>query len=212
MQFLAANSNSAVDESFEAISFDQLDPDDSMILTPVIEVRPITFRFDSSHDSPSTSRQGTITFQHSSYKQIFNKPVPNSADQAQNISEVCPSTSEESSRRLKESSSSKSSEENEAALDEDKLTSSDEVKTNKNFKDFFTNLEYEILCSICSEYLIKATTLMCSHTFCAFCIRKWQKTRRNCPMCNARIDLKMYTLTLDRIIERVRIYSTINFL
>ncbi|KAI8422302.1 hypothetical protein MSG28_006179 [Choristoneura fumiferana] len=64
-------------------------------------------------------------------------------------------------------------------------------------------MESELTCSICSELFIKATTLNCSHTFCKYCIDKWKKNKRECPICRTSITSECKSIVLDSLIERM---------
>lgn len=44
-------------------------------------------------------------------------------------------------------------------------------------------MDSELQCIICSEMFIEATVLNCSHTFCKYCITKWKKKKKDCPIC-----------------------------
>lgn len=65
------------------------------------------------------------------------------------------------------------------------------------------NVQEELQCSICTEMFVKAVTLSCSHTFCQYCIKQWQKNKVVCPICRARTTSSCRTLILDSFIERV---------
>ena len=44
-------------------------------------------------------------------------------------------------------------------------------------------LEEEASCAICTELLMEAVTLKCTHTFCAECLRRWFRQQPICPVC-----------------------------
>ncbi|XP_066599747.1 E3 ubiquitin-protein ligase rnf8-B-like [Prorops nasuta] len=58
-------------------------------------------------------------------------------------------------------------------------------------------------CSICAELFIKATTLNCTHTFCYFCIHTWNKKKKECPICRAKIFSMNRALVLDNFIDTI---------
>lgn len=56
-------------------------------------------------------------------------------------------------------------------------------------------------CSICQELFVMATTLNCTHTFCAHCIRTWRKKQHDCPICRSTITAMNRALVLDNFID-----------
>ncbi|KAG7306507.1 hypothetical protein JYU34_009146 [Plutella xylostella] len=64
-------------------------------------------------------------------------------------------------------------------------------------------LQSELQCSICTELLVAATTLNCSHTYCKYCITVWGKKKRECPICRAPITSECRSLVLDSFIEKM---------
>ncbi|CAH1105218.1 unnamed protein product [Psylliodes chrysocephalus] len=66
-----------------------------------------------------------------------------------------------------------------------------------------TQFQDDIRCSICSEILMKATTLNCSHSFCKYCIDRWTAKQSDCPICRSKIIHQVPTLVLDNIIENI---------
>lgn len=47
--------------------------------------------------------------------------------------------------------------------------------------------ESDLKCSICSEYFLQPTTLLCGHTFCLSCLAQWyfaSNRKRECSFCN----------------------------
>ena len=47
---------------------------------------------------------------------------------------------------------------------------------------------------------MKATTLNCSHSFCAGCIARWLKLSPECPICREIVTSCNYSLALDTFI------------
>lgn len=74
-------------------------------------------------------------------------------------------------------------------------------------QDVLANLgelvEAELLCSICSELFVTATTLNCAHTFCHSCIVEWQKKEKTCPICRTKITSQNRSLVFDNFIDRM---------
>ncbi|ELU15565.1 hypothetical protein CAPTEDRAFT_220183 [Capitella teleta] len=68
-------------------------------------------------------------------------------------------------------------------------------------------MENELVCPICSEYFVQATSLNCSHTFCAACIEKWLKQKqgktRCCPQCRQTVTSSVRSLALDNHIDHL---------
>ncbi|XP_028296123.1 E3 ubiquitin-protein ligase rnf8-like isoform X3 [Gouania willdenowi] len=62
-------------------------------------------------------------------------------------------------------------------------------------------LENELQCIICSELLIEAVTLGCSHSFCKYCIQQWRKKKDECPICRQAIQSQTRCLALDNCID-----------
>ncbi|XP_062614448.1 E3 ubiquitin-protein ligase RNF8-like [Saccostrea cucullata] len=67
-----------------------------------------------------------------------------------------------------------------------------------NFSDL---METELQCSICNELFIQATSLNCSHSFCALCIAEWMKVKRECPICRTPVTSQMKSIALDNYID-----------
>jgi len=67
-------------------------------------------------------------------------------------------------------------------------------------------MEDELKCSICTELLIEATNLNCSHSFCAYCIQEWKKTKNECPVCRTRITSEERVLALDSYIDKMVVH------
>ena len=65
-------------------------------------------------------------------------------------------------------------------------------------------LERTLVCSVCLEMFVTATTLGCSHTFCRECVTSVQRHGGGalCPMCRAPIRSQTPSITLDQMVER----------
>jgi hypothetical protein len=50
------------------------------------------------------------------------------------------------------------------------------------------DIQSELLCTICRDWVVHASTLECSHTFCWSCIDQWLRQRKfECPVCRCEI-------------------------
>jgi hypothetical protein len=59
-----------------------------------------------------------------------------------------------------------------------------------SFPKIVLDKEKEEECIICTEHLINARKLACSHHFHLICLSKWiEKGNKNCPICRKEIDL-----------------------
>ncbi|GJQ75385.1 hypothetical protein Trydic_g23561 [Trypoxylus dichotomus] len=76
-------------------------------------------------------------------------------------------------------------------------------KTQPTSNYTFEQIENELQCAICTELLIKVTTLNCSHSFCKDCIKEWRKTNKNCPICRTKIGTANRTSVLDNFIGKI---------
>ncbi|XP_076361701.1 uncharacterized protein LOC143252832 [Tachypleus tridentatus] len=74
----------------------------------------------------------------------------------------------------------------------------EQVKVKKDVQDLVEN---ELMCSICSELFIEATTLQCSHTFCRSCIEEWKRKKKECPICRTHIVSHTKALVVDSFIN-----------
>lgn len=65
---------------------------------------------------------------------------------------------------------------------------SESVPTSKSGKILLGAVHPYICCSLCSGYLIKATTIVeCLHTFCHSCLMKHLTKEKQCPQCGMHI-------------------------
>lgn len=62
-------------------------------------------------------------------------------------------------------------------------------------------MDEQLTCTICSELFVKAMTLSCMHTFCHYCIKMWNKKRKDCPICRKPVMSMIRSLVLDNFIE-----------
>ncbi|KAL8590356.1 hypothetical protein ACOMHN_006472 [Nucella lapillus] len=69
--------------------------------------------------------------------------------------------------------------------------------------EFADTMETELQCSICSELFVKATSLNCSHAFCALCIRQWLAVKNECPNCRTTVTSQIQSIVLDSYIDRM---------
>ncbi|CAH0394218.1 unnamed protein product [Bemisia tabaci] len=64
-------------------------------------------------------------------------------------------------------------------------------------------VESELQCSICNELYIEAMVLQCMHTFCAYCLNKWKKRKKECPVCRAKIKTENRAFIWDSFIDKM---------
>lgn len=67
-----------------------------------------------------------------------------------------------------------------------------------------SDLHSELLCSICQDWLVHASTIECSHTFCWSCIDKWLWQKKfECPICRTTVKREpVRSLALDTIVQK----------
>jgi hypothetical protein len=41
----------------------------------------------------------------------------------------------------------------------------------------------ELICAICQDFFVEASTVECGHSFCRMCIENWLKSKLTCPIC-----------------------------
>ncbi|XP_067680209.1 E3 ubiquitin-protein ligase RNF8-like [Haliotis asinina] len=74
-------------------------------------------------------------------------------------------------------------------------------------EDILSNLtdvmESELQCSICNELFVQATSLNCSHGFCALCINQWMERKKDCPVCRAPVTGQHRSIVLDSYIDKM---------
>ncbi|VVC41819.1 Hypothetical protein CINCED_3A023976 [Cinara cedri] len=61
----------------------------------------------------------------------------------------------------------------------------------------------ELQCPICNEWLYKATSANCNHTFCEVCIRKWIQINKACPICRTAIQYTTTSIAVDNFISNL---------
>ncbi|ELU12223.1 hypothetical protein CAPTEDRAFT_208517 [Capitella teleta] len=64
-------------------------------------------------------------------------------------------------------------------------------------------MDSELVCPICCEYFVQATSLNCSHTFCSACIETWLRQNRGCPQFRQIVTSRVRSLALDNHIDRL---------
>ncbi|XP_077297459.1 uncharacterized protein LOC143919131 isoform X2 [Arctopsyche grandis] len=70
-------------------------------------------------------------------------------------------------------------------------------------KEYSELMETEMICSICSEFFIKSTTLNCGHSFCHYCIKSWKKQKPQCPICRAKITSEQPNIIINSVIDKI---------
>lgn len=71
---------------------------------------------------------------------------------------------------------------------------------NKSMLDY---AEDQFQCCICTEMIINAVTLNCSHTFCSYCILQWKERKSYCPICRVKIKVQLHTKIIDSFIDKL---------
>lgn len=71
---------------------------------------------------------------------------------------------------------------------------------NKSLLDY---AEDQFQCCICTEMIIDAVTLNCSHTFCSYCILQWKDKKSICPICRVKIRVELPTKIVDSFIDKL---------
>ncbi|XP_025424572.1 postreplication repair E3 ubiquitin-protein ligase RAD18-like [Sipha flava] len=61
----------------------------------------------------------------------------------------------------------------------------------------------DLQCPICNEWLFRATTVNCNHTFCETCIKKWLNINKACPVCRASIQYTSTSIAVDNFITNL---------
>ena len=52
------------------------------------------------------------------------------------------------------------------------------------FEKYKSDLEYSnLICPVCMDFMISATTTLCGHMFCERCIFEWNLFNKECPIC-----------------------------
>ncbi|XP_015377309.1 PREDICTED: E3 ubiquitin-protein ligase RNF8-B-like [Diuraphis noxia] len=69
--------------------------------------------------------------------------------------------------------------------------------------DIIKVMNSDLQCPICNEWLFKATSANCNHTFCETCIKKWLKINKACPVCRTSIQYTSTSLTVDNFITNL---------
>jgi hypothetical protein len=74
----------------------------------------------------------------------------------------------------------------------------------KQEKEGLATLESELICAICQEFFVEASTIECGHSFCRMCIESWLKSRLSCPICRAPIEKPpVRSMCLDKAVRVV---------
>eukprot|EP00971_Amphidinium_carterae_P200544 3979522-Amphidinium_carterae.1 len=65
-------------------------------------------------------------------------------------------------------------------------------------------MQSELVCSICQDWVIHASSLECGHMFCRECIDRWLAQKKFlCPVCRAEVkQLPVPARTLDVIVDK----------
>ncbi|GIY04680.1 e3 ubiquitin-protein ligase rnf8 [Caerostris darwini] len=95
---------------------------------------------------------------------------------------------------------------------ENSIQECDLKRNDQTTEKFQKILEDSLLCSICNEAFVKATTLNCCHTFCQYCISEWKKVESVCPICRKEIASEVHVHVLDDVIEKLIKETDHNFM
>ncbi|XP_016663524.1 E3 ubiquitin-protein ligase rnf8-B [Acyrthosiphon pisum] len=69
--------------------------------------------------------------------------------------------------------------------------------------DIIKMMNSDLQCPICNEWLFKATSANCNHTFCETCIKKWLKINKTCPVCRTSIQYTSTSIAVDNFITNL---------
>ncbi|XP_025196325.1 postreplication repair E3 ubiquitin-protein ligase RAD18-like [Melanaphis sacchari] len=69
--------------------------------------------------------------------------------------------------------------------------------------DIIKTMDSDLQCPICNEWLFKATSANCNHTFCETCIKKWLKINKSCPVCRTTIEFTSTSIAVDNFITNL---------
>ncbi|XP_060836072.1 E3 ubiquitin-protein ligase LNX-like [Rhopalosiphum padi] len=69
--------------------------------------------------------------------------------------------------------------------------------------DIIKMMNSDLQCPICNEWLLKATSANCNHTFCDSCIKKWLKIKKTCPVCRTPIQYTSTSIAVDNFITNL---------
>jgi len=66
------------------------------------------------------------------------------------------------------------------------------------------DIQSELLCSICQDWVVHASTIECSHTFCWACIDQWLLQKKfECPVCRHEITREpVRSLAIQAIVHK----------
>lgn len=60
----------------------------------------------------------------------------------------------------------------------------------------------ELICAICQQLFVEASTIECGHSFCRMCIENWLKSKLSCPICRHPLQKPPVTsLCLDKAVK-----------
>ncbi|XP_022181826.1 uncharacterized RING finger protein C2A9.04c-like [Myzus persicae] len=98
------------------------------------------------------------------------------------------------------------------ALSDEKITYKPSDPTSKQHNesqdlllknDIIKVMNSDLQCPICNEWLFKATSANCNHTFCETCIKKWLKINKTCPVCRTPIQHTTTSIAVDNFITNL---------
>merc|ERR1719313_1302072 len=68
----------------------------------------------------------------------------------------------------------------------------------------FEDIQQELVCSICQDWVVHASTIECSHTFCWSCIDQWLLQKKfECPVCRHAVTREpVRSRALETIVQK----------
>jgi len=86
---------------------------------------------------------------------------------------------------------------------ERKIMESQQMRATRSALDC-ADLQSELVCSICQDWVVHASTIECSHTFCWACIDMWLLHKKfECPVCRQAVSREpVKSLTIDAIVHK----------
>lgn len=66
------------------------------------------------------------------------------------------------------------------------------------------DLQADLVCSVCQDFMVHSATIECSHTFCWACVDAWLLTKRfECPVCRTSVTREpVRSRALDAIVQK----------
>jgi len=102
--------------------------------------------------------------------------------------------------RMRLSTSTDSGTRKKAVEDSEKTAKAEAEKASVEIRD----LESELFCAICRDWLLHSVSLECAHTFCFSCLDSWlQEKKFECPVCREEVSREpVRSLPLDMVVKK----------